>query len=72
MVAIRSPAHACLRASCHRLRNYFDNFRMRMSLDQRAERHHEIYIFIVIDVPYARAMAPFQDNWAGRIHGCAS
>ena len=54
-----------VRALRHRLRNDFNQFGMSVSLDQRAERHHEIDVFVAVGVPHARALAAFEKHRAG-------
>ena len=61
-----------MRALGHRLRDYVDNFRMRMPLDERAERHHEIDVFVSVEIPHVRPAAAFQYDRPRRIHGRAT
>src|SRR5580700_8214630 len=41
---------------------------MSMSMDQRAKRHHEINIFIAVNIPYARSLAAFQQDGSRGVH----
>ena len=61
-----------MRALRHRLRNDFDQFGMRMPLDQRAERHHEVDVFVAVDIPHMRALPALEKYRPGRVHGSAA
>src|SRR5271170_3211584 len=41
-----------MRTFGNRPRDYIDNLRMRMPMNERAERHHEIDVFVPVEVPH--------------------
>ena len=61
-----------MRTFGHRLRNHLNNFRMRMPLNQRAERHHEIDVLVAVEVPDMRSAATLQHHRPRRVHGRAA
>ena len=38
-------------------------------MNERAERHHEVDVFVAVNVPYVRAVAAFQQDRAGCVDG---
>ena len=53
----------------HRLGNRFDQGWVSVPLNEGAERHHEVDVFIAVRIPYVRSLAAFQHDRAGGIHG---
>ena len=51
-----------MRTAGHRLRNHINNSRMRVPLNQRAERHHEIDVLVPVEIPDVRSAATLQYN----------
>src|ERR1700684_1958847 len=45
---------------------------MSMSVDERAKRHHEVDIFVAIDIPYTRSPAALEHDGSGSVHGSAA
>src|SRR5579864_5532059 len=45
---------------------------MRVALDQRAERHHEVDVLVTVDIPDVRAASALKDDGAGRVDGSAA
>ena len=43
----------------------FNHLGMSVSLDERAERHHEVDVFVAVGVPDVRALAALQKYRAG-------
>ena len=61
-----------MRSFRHSLRYHFDQFRMGVSLDQGAERHHEINVFASVGVPDMRSAAAFEEDRTGFINSGTS
>src|SRR6266853_5369658 len=49
-----------MRAFSYRPGNHLHNFRMRMPLNQRSERHHEVNVSVALEVPDVRSTAALQ------------
>ena len=54
------------------LRDDFDNFRMSVTLDESAERHHEVDVLVAVGVPHVRAMPAFENDRAILVDGRAT
>ena len=55
-----------------RLRNRFDDLRVRVALDGRAEGHHEVDVFVAVEIPDVGAVPFFDDDRALAIDGGAA
>ena len=64
------------RCRCREVRAFRHGFgsdgyqlRMRVSLDQCAEGHHEIHVLVAVGIPDVRTAAALQKEWATGVHG---
>ena len=62
---LRRGCRCEVRPCRHRLPNRFHQCWVRMPLDQRSERHHEVDVLIAIRIPNMGALPAFQQHWFG-------
>ena len=58
-----------MRALGDSLRNYIDNVWMRMPVDERAKRHHEIDVLVSVEIPDVRSAAALEHDRSRRVNG---